>query len=266
MSPLIYRIGPLEIRAFTFWLALGVLTSAALVCALAWRRRERILPYLDVTLAMVVFGSLGARIVHVALNWDYFAVHQAEIWSLEGGGLAWHGALLGGLLGAGIASVWRGLSMITLADRLALTVPILAATIWMASVVSNNAYGVEVRSLADFPAWMVVESPDIYGNFAPRVALANIGVSTALVLFLLLSALDVLHWLSGLRLWIGIALYALCMAMIGFFRADPMAMVMGRRADQLLDLGVLAVATIGLISTLLVQRRRLRRSVQGVVG
>jgi prolipoprotein diacylglyceryltransferase len=265
VPPITYQFGPIEIRAFTFWIAIGVLISVSLLCMLAWRRGERMLPCLDVAVAVLLFGILGARIGHVLLSWEYFSAHSDEIWSLAGGGLNWHGALLGGLLGALMAGLWRGVPLLALGDRLALVIPIMAGAIWMASVVSNNTYAVEVRSLADFPAWMVVESPDIYGISAPRLALANVGVTSALVLFLLLAALDVLRWLPGVRLWLGIALYSLAMYFIGFFRADPVGLVLTRRAEQLLDLGVTAASVIALVSISILRRKRAVLSATGAM-
>src|SRR4051812_44043836 len=57
---------------------------------------------IDVYLGAIVLGIIGARLFHVALNWDYFTDNQSEMWIIGAGGLDWHGALLGGLLGAAI--------------------------------------------------------------------------------------------------------------------------------------------------------------------
>ena len=40
---------------------------------------------------------------------------------------------------------------------------------------ANCAYGVEVLTLADYPAWLVTESPDVYGTIAPRLNLPMLG-------------------------------------------------------------------------------------------
>jgi phosphatidylglycerol---prolipoprotein diacylglyceryl transferase len=263
MSSLVYSIGPLQVRAFVFWIALGVLLSALIVLATAWRRNARLLPYLDVILAQVALGSVGARLGHVALNWNYFSLHTDEVWSLSAGGLDWHGAVVGALLGSLLMVLVRRLPLTPLLDTLALTVPIMAATIWIACGVANAAYGIEVRSLADFPAWMVTESPDVYGMIAPRLALPVFGVVAAIAVLLVMVLITVLHRFDGLRLWIALGLYAACMAIISFFRADYVPTLFNRRADQVLDLGVVLFATLLFVIMRLGQLRSTARLPQG---
>ncbi|MBX3083799.1 MAG: prolipoprotein diacylglyceryl transferase [Anaerolineae bacterium] len=264
MSPLVYSVGSLQIRAFVFWIALGVLLSSLIVLGSAWRRNARLLPYLDVIVAAVAVGALGARLGHVALNWNYFAAHTDEIWSLTAGGLDWHGTLLGTLLAVSLMAILRKLPLSSLFDSFALIVPVMAATIWIACGVANAAYGIEVRSLADFPAWMVTESPDVYGMIAPRLALPIFGVIAAIVIFAIMLLLTAFRRFDGTRLWIAIGLYALCMAFIAFFRADYVPMLFNHRADQVLDLTVVLLSALLFALTRLSQLRSIAQSSQGV--
>ena len=263
MNPLVYSIGSLQIRAFVFWIALGVLLSTLIVLATVWRRNARLLPYLDVILATVALGSVGARLGHVALNWNYFALHTDELWSLSAGGLDWHGALVGALLGTLLMTLVRKLPLVPLLDTLALTVPIMAAAIWIACGVANAAYGIEVRSLADFPAWMVTEAPDVYGMIAPRLALPVFGVIAACAVLLIMMLITLLQRFIGVRLWIALGMYATCIAVISFFRADYVPTLFNRRADQVLDLGVVLCAALLFAITRLVQLRSTARLPQG---
>jgi prolipoprotein diacylglyceryltransferase len=263
MSQLIYNFGPWQLRAFTFWVALGVLLSGLIVLALAARRNARLLPYLDVILVAVALGAVGARFGHIALNWSYFALHTDELASLSAGGLNWHGAVLGALIGVVALALGRRLPLRQLLDDAAFSVPIMGAAVWIACSTANAGYGVEVRSLADFPAWLVTETPDVYGVLAPRLALPTLGVALAALVFGGVLVLALARRAEGLRLWLALLIYALGMALLSFFRAEYVPTLLSRRADQVLDLAVALVATLSLASVWAAQVRASIKSPQG---
>lgn len=229
------------------WIALGLLISGAILLVGVWRRTGRLLPTLDVIVAGFALGVVGARLGHVALHWSYFALHADEIARLGAGGLNWHGGLLGALLGATLAAGVRRVPLTLVLDEAAVAVPIMGAAMWLASAAANAAYGLEVRSLADFPAWLVVESPDVYGVVAPRLALSVAGVGWAGVVLAVVALVTAAGGLAGRRFWLALAAYALGMAVIDVFRADEVALIAGRRADHVLDLIVAAGATVMLV-------------------
>ena len=51
---------------------------------------------------IILFGVLGARLYHVLDYWSYYSKNLIEILAMWKGGLGIYGAILGGLLGAGI--------------------------------------------------------------------------------------------------------------------------------------------------------------------
>ena len=86
----------------TFRLTLGIAIVLSLLVGLyGWPSRIR---NADAYLGALVLGIIGARAFHVSLNWDYFTDNRAEIGMIAGGGLDWHGALLGGLLGLALVN------------------------------------------------------------------------------------------------------------------------------------------------------------------
>lgn len=258
MSPLIYKFGPLEIHAFTAWLALGVVIGTLIVLGSAARQHQRLMLWLDTVVGAVIGATIGARLAHVGLNWVYFAAHTDEILSFSSGGLDWHGALLGGLLGASLIAIIRRVPWLKLMDTFALVVPFGAMAIWLACAAANSAYGIEVRTLADFPTWLVIESPDVYGAIAPRLNLAPIGIALAVVVLVIIVGLTLLRWVPGLRLWLALIVYGIGMALIDFFRAEYVPTIMGRRADQVLDLAVVLLAALlfGIVGMAMLSRRR----------
>src|SRR5262249_2119497 len=154
---------------------------------------------------------------------------------LSSGGLDWHGALAGGLLFASLVAVMRRLNFKSMLDIFALIMPIGAIIIWLACASAGSAYGTEVSTLADFPSWLVIESPDVYGTIAPRLNLLPMGIALADLVLLIVGLLILFRRLSGLRLWLGLVIYGFGMALIDFFRADFVPTWIGHRADQVLD-------------------------------
>lgn len=241
MYPVVFETGPILI---------SVLTGAILLAlgAIAWQAHRRAdaepIRWLDVGLAAVLAGVVGARLLHVALEWDYFSQHTGEIIRLRTGGMAWHGALATGLPAAAIAARLRGVALRPWTDAAALAWPVGVAGAWLACRRAGCGYGYEVRSLADWPAWLVEELPDVYGLSAPRLDLQAGGVLFGLGLLAVALAMTWRGWLPGLRLWVVLALTGLGMALLGFFRADPAHTVYNRRIDQIFDLTLLLSSTL----------------------
>lgn len=159
----------------------------------------------------------------------------------------WHGALAVGGLAAVLMARLRGLSWTEFrawTDAVALAWPVGLSMVWLACRRNGCAYGCEVRTLADWPAWLVEELPDVYGLSAPRLEVQLAGVLTGVLLLLLAVLLTWRGWLVGLRLWVVLALTGLLLAVIGFFRADPAHTLLHRRTDQVYDLGVLLGSTL----------------------
>lgn len=256
MNPVLISIGPLEVRAFSAWIGLGAGIAGIVVLAAAARAGQRLMPWLDALIGGLIGGLVGARAFHVWLNWDYFASRTGEILDLRGGGLDWHGAVVGGVLAAVLVARWRHVPIKALFDALALAFPVLAVAVWQGCAQAACGYGIEVRSLADHPAWLVTESPDVFGDVAPRLNLPAAGTVIAVAVFLLVAVWSALRLLHGLRLWLALLVYALAMAVLGFFRAEYVPVWLDRRADQVLDLTLAFLATVAFAGTALARRAK----------
>ncbi len=272
MNPVVYTLGSIQLHAFTAWIMAGVAVGITILLAAARAHHQKLLPWLDVAVGAVVGGLIGARTVHVWLNWSYFSGHTDQIPAISSGGLDWHGAVICGLLIAFVVAGLRRVPLVPLMDTFALVLPIGAIAVWLACGAANTGYGLEVRTLADFPSWLVTESPDVYGVIAPRLNLPPIGIFLAVLVLIFVAVLTVFHRLRVLRLWLALGLYGLGMFVIDFFRAEYVPIWFDHRADQILDVAIalLSILTIlifavwGLIRVHLAARRATRRTTRGV--
>jgi phosphatidylglycerol:prolipoprotein diacylglycerol transferase len=221
--------------------------------ARAWYLR-----WLDVLLGALLLGLLGARVGHVLLDWPYFAENTAEILQVGAGGLNWHGGLAGALVGAVVMARARRVPLPRLFDALALGLPFMAAALWRACMDAACGYGLEVRTLADYPPWLAAELPNLYGDIAPRLNLPVVGILFAALLGLLVLALAAARRVSGLRLWLILFALGSGMAVISAFRDDYVPLWFGRRADQVLDVLVAlgaAGAGVGVVAARIIASR-----------
>jgi len=192
----------------------------------------------------VVSGVIGARLLYVALNREYFTDHMGEIAKISSGGMAWHGGLLFGIPAVLVAARLRRVPLRPWTDAVALAWPLGLSAAWVACRQAGCGYGYEVQTLADWPGWLVEELPDVYGLVAPRLDVQLAGALLGEVLLVLALILTWGDWLPGLRVWLVLALTGLAMALLGFFRADPARILFHHRIDQVFDLILLLLSTV----------------------
>lgn len=245
MPTLYTTIGPWTLQTFTLFIAAAVFTSAVIGI---YRTRlvsggtfSRLGAAADTYLAALVGGVILARLGHVLLSWDYFGSNLGEAFHIELGGLNWHGAVLGGVIGLYMMARLRRMDARNLLDALTLGLPLIGLAGWWGCMASACGYGLEVPALYDHPAFTVSESPDIFGIVAPRYNTQLFGLLLALVLLALASLMIWRGWLPYRRFWLVLALLSAGMFVIGFYRGDAVTMVAGLRLDQVFDLGLLVI-------------------------
>lgn len=102
MHPILFSFGPVHLYSFGVLVAIGVLCAVLLLKANA--RRVSIQPdtVVDLAIATVVGGFIGARLFYVVQYWDFFLQSPLDIIKIWEGGIVLYGGLIGGLLGFSI--------------------------------------------------------------------------------------------------------------------------------------------------------------------
>lgn len=260
MMPELGYIGPFVIRTYTLLLDIAILIGLGLLTWQGWRIEDKPVEWMDAGLAALVVGIILGRIGHVIIHHEYFSEHSSEIAQIWRGGIDWHGAILGGLIGLIIAGLLRRLILRQVLDLAAFLLPIGGILVSTGCLSTSCGHGREVISLTDYPPPIAAELPDLYGVVAPRLNSQLYSIALSLVLLGLAALLARLIKRRGVRFWPILTLLSLGLFGIGFTRGDTVPMVGFLRLDQILDLAVAGVGALGTIIAVWPRQRVRRRN------
>jgi phosphatidylglycerol---prolipoprotein diacylglyceryl transferase len=117
--PFLPKVGPLAVRWYGFLIALAVVLGLAVSQNLA--RRRRVDPELlsDLVLWLVIAAIPAARLYFVLFHWPSYQGDLGQIFQVWNGGIAIHGAILGGLVAMVLFAKRRRVSFWQLTDLVA---------------------------------------------------------------------------------------------------------------------------------------------------
>lgn len=149
-----FRVGRLAVRYYGLTLALGVLAG----WFISYRQAQKFLLDLrkfdNLLLVTVISGLVGARLLVVILNFEYFSRHPSEIYQIWHGGLAIYGGIAGGALGALLYAKKSKLEILKSLDALAVGIPLGQAVGRFGNFFNQEAFGPPT----DLP-WKMFVSP-----------------------------------------------------------------------------------------------------------
>lgn len=117
LNPIAFHIGPIAVRWYGLFMGISILIGAYYFYTEAQRQGLDEDFVLNTIILAVLGGVVGARLMFVVANDpQWFWQDPAQILKVWEGGLAWHGALLGGLALGGGYVLYRGQGINRLAD------------------------------------------------------------------------------------------------------------------------------------------------------
>ncbi|MGB5961517.1 MAG: prolipoprotein diacylglyceryl transferase [Coleofasciculaceae cyanobacterium] len=118
-GPTLIELGPLTIRWYGLLIASAVLIGVSLSQYLA--KQRNVDPNLlgDLAIWLVIGAIPAARLYYVLFEWKQYSQHPEQIIAIWNGGIAIHGAILGGTLAAIIFARIQKVSVWQLADLVA---------------------------------------------------------------------------------------------------------------------------------------------------
>lgn len=164
-GPILVKLGPLTVRWYGLLIATAVLVGVTLSQYLA--KRRHINPDLlgDLAIWLVIGAIPAARLYYVLFEWSEYAQHPERIIAIWQGGIAIHGAILGGIVATLIFSRLKQVSFWQLADLVAPSLILGQALGRWGNFFNSEAFG----RPTDLP-WKLFIPPDRrppeYANFA----------------------------------------------------------------------------------------------------
>ena len=98
IDPVAFSFGNFEIRWYGILIAIALLVGIVISYFIARYRGERAEEVINFAPFSVIFGVIGARLLHVVANWSYYSGHPSYIFAFRQGGLAIQGVMFGGVL------------------------------------------------------------------------------------------------------------------------------------------------------------------------
>ncbi len=242
MHPVLFELGPFQIRFYGLMYAVGIL------CALYILRREvkrKGIPLTDdqimnFLMFVVLGGIIGARVYYVVLSWDNYSHTPGEIVKIWHGGLAIHGGIIGGVLVGWWLTRRYQIAFWRMADVIALPL-ILGQTFGrFGNFMNGDAHGLPTTM-----PWGIVFPPtSIAGYEYPGIPLHPTMlyelVCNALI-FLTLWKIRTIPWKDGFVCCLYVILYSTGRFVVSFFRADSLMLGPFRMA-HLISLILIAAA------------------------
>lgn len=118
-GPILVKLGPITIRWYGLLIASAVLIGVTLSQYLAKRRHVNPDLLSDLSIWLVIGAIPAARLYYVLFQWQEYAQRPWDIFAIWKGGIAIHGAIIGGLIVALVFAKLKKVSFWQLADLVA---------------------------------------------------------------------------------------------------------------------------------------------------
>jgi phosphatidylglycerol:prolipoprotein diacylglycerol transferase len=144
IDPVIFTIGPLQVRWYGLMYVLGFAASLLLVKhqikKFGFRELEQ--HFENLNLVLIISLILGGRLGYVLFyNLPYYLNHPAEILATWQGGMSFHGGMLGLIIGGIIFCRRKGLDFWRVADFYTVTIPIGLGLGRIGNFINGELYG-----------------------------------------------------------------------------------------------------------------------------
>lgn len=133
---------------------------------------------LNLAMIAIPCGLIGARAYYVIFNWSYYSGNISEILNFRGGGLAIHGALIGGVLAGFVYAKVKKLNFFKLADCVVIGIPLAQAIGRWGNYLNQEAHG----GPTNLPWGIMVDGVKVHPTFLYE-SIWDLGVFIFLMIF-----------------------------------------------------------------------------------
>ena len=257
-GPLVFQLGPFALRWYGLLIAVAVLAGLSLATRLGRSRGMDPALIIDLLPLLVLGAVVGARLYYVTLEWRQYAASPADALAIWRGGIAIHGALLGGILTTILFCRWRRQRFWTLLDVLVPSVALGQAIGRWGNFFNSEAFGLPTALPWKLAIPVLNRPPEFLDQpfFHPTFlyeSLWNLGVCALLLLLVRAANRGRISLPAGALSCIYLLAYSCGRLWIEALRIDPLCLLAeppfcsgGLRMAQLVSILVILLAGAGL--------------------
>ena len=178
MDRVAFSIFGIDVMWYGILMALGMIIGTLLAIKEGRRVGIKEDDILDLAIVAIPSGLIGARLYYVIFNWDYYSQNISQILNFRGGGMAIHGALIGGILAGYLFSRYKKMSFFKLADTVIIGMPLAQAIGRWGNFINQEAHG----GPTNLPWGIMVNGEKVHPTFLYE-SIWNIGIFIFLWIF-----------------------------------------------------------------------------------
>jgi phosphatidylglycerol:prolipoprotein diacylglycerol transferase len=246
MHPILFEVGGWPVYSYGVLLALAYLAGLQLAVVRARRAGMDGTKVMDFGIYLIIAALVGAKLMLVLIDFDYFRSNPRELFSLVRAGGVFYGGLIGALVVAILLVRRYRLPLWTTADLFAPGIALGHVIGRFGCLLAGCCYG----RPTDLP-WGV--------TFTDPVAAANVGTplgdplhptqlydagAELLILLLLLATERRGRPFPGRTFWGYMALYGVSRFIVEIYRGDPRGVIMGLATSQFVSVLIVPISLV----------------------
>lgn len=141
IDPVAFRLFGMEVRWYGLLIALGLILAIVVSYLTARYRKFKADEIINFAPFAIIAGVIGARLLHVAVNWSYYSKNLSSIFAFRQGGLAIQGVIIGGFIALVIFAKIRKIDLWELADCIVPSLALAQAIGRWGNFFNQEAYG-----------------------------------------------------------------------------------------------------------------------------
>ncbi|HLG23730.1 MAG TPA: prolipoprotein diacylglyceryl transferase [Candidatus Nanoarchaeia archaeon] len=219
INPVLLQIGPLQVRYYGLFYALGFVITYFMVYYLAKRKQIKFSKddAADLIIYLLFGIVIGSRIVYVVFyNPVYYMSNFLEIFALWHGGLSFHGGLIGGITATYLFSKKKKMHFYDLADLIVMPAALALALGRIGNFINAELYG-RITNVS----WCIDYSKNKYMSEIPEGCRHPSQIYESLkniFIFITLWFIKDKKLPRGFLFWAFVAMYGLLRTALEFFR------------------------------------------------
>jgi len=161
MNPVAFTIFGIDVMWYGVLISTGVLIGVLIALREAKRTGFREDDLIDFLLYAIPAGIVGARAYYVIFSWDYYSQNLSQIINIRNGGLAIHGAIIGGIIAGTLFCKIKKINVLEVLDLVMPSVALGQAIGRWGNFINQEAYG----GPTDLPWGIIVNGQKVHPTF-----------------------------------------------------------------------------------------------------